>query len=74
MSADVPPVKGYGMNGQKLAFHWGLPVDSAGQLPDGRDFKDVRQLKAMLAKDEVAVAELGRAAFHFRDGGAGSIL
>ena len=36
VSDDVPPVKGYGMNGQKLEFHWGLPADSAGELPDGR--------------------------------------
>jgi len=34
-----------GMNGQKLEFHWGLPVDAAGELPDGRPFKDVRDFK-----------------------------
>jgi hypothetical protein len=56
VSADVPPVKGHGMNGQKLEFHWGLPVDSAGELPDGRPFKDVRELKKLLLKDEAAVA------------------
>jgi hypothetical protein len=56
VSADVPPVTGHGMNGQKLEFHWGLPVDSAGELPDGRPFKDVRELKKLLLKDEAAVA------------------
>jgi len=56
VSEDVPPVKGWGMNGQKLEFHWGLPVDAAGQLPDGQKFNDVRELKRLLMKDEVAVA------------------
>jgi Protein of unknown function (DUF1592)/Protein of unknown function (DUF1588)/Protein of unknown function (DUF1585)/Protein of unknown function (DUF1587)/Protein of unknown function (DUF1595)/Planctomycete cytochrome C len=55
VSDDVPPVKGYGLNGQKLEFHWGLPVDSAGELPDGRPFKDVREFKKLLLKDETAV-------------------
>src|SRR5436305_704574 len=56
VSEDVPPIQGYGMNGQKLEFHWGLPVDSAGELPDGRPFKDVRELKKLLLKDEPALA------------------
>jgi hypothetical protein len=56
VSEGVPPVKGYGMNGQKLEFHWGLPVDSAGESPDGRPFKDVREFKKLLLKDEAAVA------------------
>ena len=56
VSKDVPPVKGYGMNGQKLEFHWGLPVDSAGELPDGRPFEDVRQLKKLLLTNEPAIA------------------
>ncbi len=56
VSDKVPPVKGYGMNGQPFAFHYALPVDSAGTLPDGRPFKDVRELKRMLAEDEEPVA------------------
>jgi hypothetical protein len=56
VSNDVPPVKGYGMNGQKLEFHWGLPVDAAGELPDGRAFRDVREFKKLLLKDEAALA------------------
>jgi hypothetical protein len=52
----VPPVKGFGMNGQAFAFHYALPVDSAGTLPDGRPFKDVRELKKLLAQEEVPVA------------------
>jgi hypothetical protein len=56
VSDDVKPVPGYGMNGQKLEFHWGLPVDAAGELPDGRTFKDINELKNHLLKDESAVA------------------
>jgi hypothetical protein len=56
VSDKVAPVKGYGMNGQPFAFHYALPVDSAGTLPDGRPFKDVRELKKMLAEDELPIA------------------
>ena len=44
------------MNGQAFQFHYALPVDSAGELPDGRPFKDVRELKRLLAEDEVPIA------------------
>ena len=56
VSDSVPPVKGFGMNGQKLEFHWGLPVDSAGELPDGTPFEDVREFKQLLLKDETTLA------------------
>jgi hypothetical protein len=56
VSDKVPAVKGYGMNGQAFQFHYALPVDSAGTLPDGRPFKDVRELKKLLAQDEAAIA------------------
>ena len=56
VSEGVPPVKGYGLNGQKLEFHWGLPVDSAGELPDGTPFEDVREFKRLLLNDEPALA------------------
>jgi len=56
VSDKVPPVKGFGMNGQAFAFHYALPVDSAGTLPDGRPFKDVRELKKLLVQDEVPIA------------------
>lgn len=56
VSEKVKPVKGYGMNGQQFQFHYALPVDTAGELPDGRQFKDVRELKKLLAEDEAAVA------------------
>jgi hypothetical protein len=56
VSDKVPPVKGYGMNGQAFQFHYALPVDSAGELPDGRPFQDVREFKKLLVQDEVPIA------------------
>jgi hypothetical protein len=56
VSDKVPPVKGYGMNGQAFKFHYALPVDAAGELPDGRPFKDVRELKKLLVHDEAPIA------------------
>jgi hypothetical protein len=56
VSDKVPPVNGYGMNGQAFQFHLALPVDSAGELPDGRPFQDVRELKKLLVQDEVPIA------------------
>jgi hypothetical protein len=56
VSDQAAPAKGHGMNGQAFAFHYGLPVDSAGSLPDGRPFKDVRELKKLLVQDEVFIA------------------
>jgi len=55
-SADVAAVKGYGMDGQAFQFHYGLPVDSAGNLPDGRKFTDARGIKKLLLTDEPAIA------------------
>jgi hypothetical protein len=56
VSDKVPPVKGHGMNGQASAFHHALPVDSVGELPDGRPFQDVRELKKLLVQDELPIA------------------
>jgi hypothetical protein len=38
------------------AFHYALPVDSAGELPDGRPFHDVREFKQLLLKDPTPIA------------------
>ena len=51
-----PPEKGLGKNGQPFAFHYALPVDSSGVLPDGRPFKDIRDLKRLLLTDERQLA------------------
>ena len=40
------------MAGQPFAFHYGLPVDSAGALTDGRSFKDIRDFKKLLLDHE----------------------
>ncbi len=50
------PVKGIGHNG--LFFHFGLgpTVDASGELPDGRAFANVRQLKECLIRDEEQLA------------------
>ncbi|MFO0958373.1 MAG: DUF1592 domain-containing protein [Isosphaeraceae bacterium] len=56
VSEGVPPVRGHGLNGQAFAFHLALPVDSAGELPDGRPFRDVRELKNLLIQDERSIA------------------
>ena len=42
------PEPGIGLSGQPFAFHYGLPVDSAGGLTDGRSFKDIREFKQLL--------------------------
>jgi hypothetical protein len=44
-------VKGIGHNGNYFHFSLGPAVDSSGELPDGRKFADVRQLKRCLASD-----------------------
>ncbi len=49
-------IAGFGRNGDRFTFSQGLPVDSSGQLPDGRAFKDVRDLKSLLAGDDAKLA------------------
>jgi hypothetical protein len=52
----VAPEPGVGMNGQAFAFYYALPVDSAGELPDGRAFQDIREFKGLLVQDEALLA------------------
>jgi hypothetical protein len=56
VAENVPPVRGFGMSGQAFAFHYGLPVDAAGELPNGTAFKDVREFKTLVQSDEIPVA------------------
>lgn len=49
-------VPGVGHNGSVFTFYQGPVVDSSGQLPDGRAFKNVRELKQLLAKNDVQLA------------------
>jgi hypothetical protein len=53
---NVPGIPGRGKNGQPFAFHYALPVDSTGVLPDGRTFNNVRDLKRLLLTDERPLA------------------
>jgi hypothetical protein len=56
VAENVKPTPGYGMNGQAFAFHYGLPVDAAGELPDGRTYRDVREFKQLVVQDETPIA------------------
>jgi hypothetical protein len=53
---DKPAEKGIGKNGQPFAFHFGLPVDAAGELPDGRPFQDIRDFKRLVRDDDALLA------------------
>ncbi len=55
-TGDHDQAPGIGHNGQKFAFHEGLPVDATGALPDGRKFSDIRELKRLLLADEKQIA------------------
>ena len=43
-------------NGKRIAYHYELPVDCTGQLPDGRAFKDIAELRSMLAANDETLA------------------
>jgi hypothetical protein len=49
-------VKGIGRNGNYFHFGLGPDVDASGELPDGRAFADVRELKEFLAGDSEQLA------------------
>lgn len=55
--SDMCVERGLGKNGQPFEFHYGLPVDAAGELPDGRPFADVREFKRLLLDSEELVAK-----------------
>ena len=75
VAENVKPEPGFGMNGQAFAFHYGLPVDSAGELPDGRTFRDVREFKRLLSRRRSARRPQPRqAAGGLRHGCAGALL
>ena len=50
------PAEGIGKAGHFFEFHYALPVDASGTLPDGRSFADVRELKKLLLTDERQLA------------------
>jgi hypothetical protein len=50
------PEHGFGKNGWPFAFYYALPVDASGQMADGRAFRDIRDFKQLLLKDEAQIA------------------
>lgn len=44
------------VNGHRIEYHFELPVDCSGQLPDGRAFTDVNELRKFLAADPQRLA------------------
>jgi hypothetical protein len=52
----IVPAAGVGMDGQRFAFYYALPVDCSGELPDGGAFRDVRDLKRLLLEDPAPIA------------------
>jgi hypothetical protein len=52
----VTPEPGIGMDGQRFGFHYALPVDCSGELPEGKPFRDVRELKRLLLQDPLPIA------------------
>ncbi|MEW6306695.1 MAG: DUF1592 domain-containing protein [Verrucomicrobiota bacterium] len=53
---DGEKVPGFGKNGQPFDFHQAQAVDASGELPDGRKFQNIRDLKRLLLEDERQLA------------------
>jgi hypothetical protein len=53
---DKIPEVGLGKNGWPFDFYYALPVETQGQLPDGRKFNDVREFKRLILDDEAQIA------------------
>lgn len=56
VSPEAAPERGFGKNGWPFVFHYALPVDTAGELPDGRPFRDIREFKQLLSADDAPIA------------------
>src|SRR5262249_24518641 len=56
VAEGVAPEKGLGKNGQPFEFHFSLPVDAAGTLPDGRPFRDIRDFKRLVREEDALLA------------------
>lgn len=55
-AAGGEPVKGIGHDGLVFRYGLGPAVDPSGELPDGRRFADIRELKACLAAEPGTLA------------------
>ncbi|MCC7374335.1 MAG: DUF1592 domain-containing protein [Verrucomicrobiales bacterium] len=47
---------GIAKSGQPFEFHYALPVDATGSLPDGRPFSDIREFKRLLLSEDRLIA------------------
>lgn len=57
VSPDAKPEPGIGLSGQPFAFHYALPVDPSGTLPNGAPYRDIREFKRLLLdQEELTVA------------------
>lgn len=56
VNEEANPEDGIGMNGQAFAFHYSLPVDSAGVMADQTAFSGIQDLKQLLLADERQIA------------------
>lgn len=54
--SETKPPEGIGKAGHFFEFHYALPVDPSGVLPDGRAFGGVRELKKLFLADERQIA------------------
>ena len=69
MDEKVAAEKGRGKNGQPFEFHYALPVDASGVMPDGRAFKDIHDFKRLLrGEDETIARNLARQLVVFATG------
>jgi hypothetical protein len=50
------PEPGIAKSGQKFTFHYALPVDGSGEMPDGGKFQDICELKKLLLANEKKIA------------------
>lgn len=72
VAEDKPAERGIGKNGHTFVFHYGLPVDAAGELRDGRKFDNVRDFKALFrGADEKLAANLVKQLLIYATGSAG---
>jgi len=53
---DKMPEIGFGKNGWAFDFHYAMPVEAQGQLPNGQTFNEVREFKQLILQDEAQVA------------------
>lgn len=59
LNTEVSAEEGVGRVGQRFEFHYALPVDSKGEMPDGTSFNGIQDFRKILLKDEIQLARNG---------------